>query len=53
MIDIHPAHVYTFVMAKSARAVAREPLSQSIEDYLKAVYELTREEDRASTNALA
>lgn len=38
-------------MAKSKPA--REPLSQSIEDYLKAVYELTRGEGRASTNALA
>ncbi len=34
-------------------ANAKEPLSQSIEDYLKAIYELTRGEDRASTNALA
>lgn len=34
--------------------VLREPLSQSIEDYLKAVYDLTRgEKKRASTNALA
>lgn len=41
------------VMAKSTGQAAREPLSQSIEDYLKAVYELTREESRASTNALA
>lgn len=39
-------------MPKSA-ANAKEPLSQSIEDYLKAVYELTRGEGRASTNALA
>jgi DtxR family Mn-dependent transcriptional regulator len=39
-------------MAKS-QALAREPISQSIEDYLKAVYELTRGEERASTNALA
>jgi DtxR family Mn-dependent transcriptional regulator len=39
-------------MAKST-AIEREPLSQSIEDYLKAVYELTRDEERASTNALA
>jgi DtxR family Mn-dependent transcriptional regulator len=39
-------------MAKS-KAVSREPVSQSIEDYLKAVYELTRGEERASTNALA
>lgn len=38
-------------MAKSRPA--RETLSQSIEDYLKAVYELTREEGRASTNALS
>lgn len=34
-------------------ANAKEPLSQSIEDYLKAIYELTRSEGRASTNALA
>ncbi|UYN89123.1 MAG: metal-dependent transcriptional regulator [Anaerolineales bacterium] len=34
-------------------ANAKEPLSQSIEDYLKAIYELTRGEGRASTNALA
>jgi len=34
-------------------ANAKEPLSQSIEDYLKAVYELTRGQGRASTNALA
>ena len=27
--------------------------SQSIEDYLKAVYELTQDAERASTNALA
>ena len=40
-------------MAKSKGAPSREPLSQSIEDYLKAVYELTREDGRASTNALA
>jgi len=40
-------------MAKSAAAVLKEPLSQSIEDYLKAVYELTREDKRASTNDLA
>jgi DtxR family Mn-dependent transcriptional regulator len=40
-------------MAKSANPHGREPLSQSIEDYLKAVYELTRDEERASTNALA
>ncbi|MEX2162589.1 MAG: metal-dependent transcriptional regulator [Anaerolineales bacterium] len=40
-------------MAKSAKAASREPLSQSIEDYLKAVYQLTREQERASTNALA
>lgn len=47
-------HVYTFVMAKpSPRATSKEPLSQSIEDYLKAVYELTRDEGRASTNGLA
>ena len=39
-------------MAKSA-AVVKEPLSQSIEDYLKAVYELTRGDGRASTNGLA
>lgn len=39
-------------MAKS-KSTVREPLSQSIEDYLKAVYELTRGEGRASTNALA
>jgi DtxR family Mn-dependent transcriptional regulator len=38
-------------MAKSK--AEREPLSQSIEDYLKAVFELTREDGRASTNALA
>lgn len=36
-----------------ARASSKEPLSQSIEDYLKAVYELTRNEGRASTNGLA
>ena len=40
-------------MAKSERSLPRETLSQSIEDYLKAVYELTRGEGRASTNALA
>ncbi|MEX1246842.1 MAG: metal-dependent transcriptional regulator [Anaerolineales bacterium] len=40
-------------MAKSVRQAPREPLSQSIEDYLKAVYQLTREQERASTNALA
>ncbi len=41
-------------MAKSDTLHEREPLSQSIEDYLKAVYELTRgEKDRAMTNALA
>lgn len=41
-------------MAKSENPHRKEPLSQSIEDYLKAVYELTREEtERASTNALA
>ena len=41
-------------MAKSrAKAKNKEPLSQSIEDYLKAVYELTRSESRASTNALS
>ena len=42
-------------MAKSQAEAAppRETLSQSIEDYLKAVYELTRGEGRASTNALA
>jgi DtxR family Mn-dependent transcriptional regulator len=41
-------------MAKStAKAKSKEPLSQSIEDYLKAVYELTRSEGRASTNGLA
>lgn len=40
-------------MAKSADPQVRESLSQSIEDYLKAVYELTREKERASTNALA
>lgn len=42
-------------MAKSRAEAAppRETLSQSIEDYLKAVYELTRGEGRASTNALA
>lgn len=40
-------------MAKSKASAVREPLSQSIEDYLKAVYELTRGEGRASTNALA
>ena len=42
-------------MAKSPTQAAppRETLSQSIEDYLKAVYELTRGEGRASTNALA
>ncbi|MCL4257859.1 MAG: metal-dependent transcriptional regulator, partial [Anaerolineales bacterium] len=34
-------------------ANAKEPLSQSIEDYLKAIYELTRGDGRASTNALA
>lgn len=39
-------------MAKSSSSI-REPLSQSIEDYLKAVYELTSGEGRASTNALA
>jgi DtxR family Mn-dependent transcriptional regulator len=39
-------------MAKSAPKT-KEPLSQSIEDYLKAVYELTQGEGRASTNALA
>jgi DtxR family Mn-dependent transcriptional regulator len=39
-------------MAKS-KPVKREPLSQSIEDYLKAVYGLTRNEGRASTNAMA
>lgn len=40
-------------MAKSGNPHEREPLSQSIEDYIKAVYELTRHEERASTNALA
>jgi DtxR family Mn-dependent transcriptional regulator len=41
-------------MAKLENPHEREPLSQSIEDYLKAVYELTRgENERASTNALA
>jgi DtxR family Mn-dependent transcriptional regulator len=42
-------------MAKSPTQTTapRETLSQSIEDYLKAVYELTRGEGRASTNALA
>jgi DtxR family Mn-dependent transcriptional regulator len=40
-------------MAKSANPHRREPLSQSIEDYLKAVYELTRGQGRASTNGLA
>jgi DtxR family Mn-dependent transcriptional regulator len=40
-------------MAKSDKAKVREARSQSIEDYLKAVFELTREEERASTNALA
>ncbi len=40
-------------MAKSATAAVKEPLSQSIEDYLKAVYELTRGNGRASTNDLA
>lgn len=40
-------------MAKLKAAAVREPLTQSIEDYLKAVYELTRDEGRASTNALA
>ncbi|MCW5878369.1 MAG: metal-dependent transcriptional regulator [Anaerolineales bacterium] len=39
-------------MTKSGKAV-RELHSQSIEDYLKAIYELTRGEKRASTNALA
>lgn len=40
-------------MAKSQKAPARNTVSQSIEDYLKAVFELTRGEGRASTNALA
>lgn len=40
-------------MAKSAKPQLHESLSQSIEDYLKAVYELTRVAERASTNALA
>ena len=40
-------------MAKSANPHRREPLSQSIEDYLNAVYELTRGQGRASTNGLA
>jgi DtxR family Mn-dependent transcriptional regulator len=40
-------------MAKSAAAAGKGPLSQSIEDYLKAVYELTRGDGRASTNGLA
>lgn len=41
-------------MTKSENPHGREPLSQSIEDYLKAVYELTRgANERASTNALA
>ncbi len=39
-------------MAKS-KAGPRQSLSQSIEDYLKAIYELTRDEGRATTNALA
>jgi DtxR family Mn-dependent transcriptional regulator len=40
-------------MAKSDSEKLRKNLSQSIEDYLKAVYELTQTEERASTNALA
>ncbi|MDA1330044.1 MAG: metal-dependent transcriptional regulator [Chloroflexi bacterium] len=40
-------------MAKSKTIHARASLSQSIEDYLKAVYELTRGNGRATTNALA
>lgn len=41
-------------MAKLENPHEREPLSQSIEDYLKAVHELTRgETERASTNSLA
>jgi DtxR family Mn-dependent transcriptional regulator len=40
-------------MAKSENPHGREPLSQSIEDYLKAIYELTQDDGRASTNALA
>ncbi|MCW5877151.1 MAG: metal-dependent transcriptional regulator [Anaerolineales bacterium] len=39
-------------MAKSS-PVERATHSQSIEDYLKAIYELTHGETRASTNALA
>ena len=30
-----------------------EPISNSIQDYLKIIYELTRNEESASTNALA
>jgi DtxR family Mn-dependent transcriptional regulator len=40
-------------MAKSANLKQKKSRSQSVEDYLKAVYELTRDAERASTNALA
>ncbi len=50
IVDRPASETYNLVMAKS---VIRESRSQSIEDYLKAIYELTLTEDRASTNALA
>ena len=40
-------------MAKSSNTSKRESRSQSIEDYLKAVYEITLNSERASTNAIA
>ena len=40
-------------LSKFAKTSERKSRSQSVEDYLKAVYELTREAERASTNGLA
>ena len=40
-------------MAKSSSNLKTKSLSQSIEDYLKAVYEITLNSERASTNAIA
>ena len=53
-VDTEGWQLYNLVMAKSVAVAVRRPISQSIEDYLKAIYELSQGEDgRASTNDLA